>query len=60
MNFLNTAVPTSTIFGVTSISSCAIVSRMSKTPFERFQEATAKILATPKEAVKKPKKPRKK
>jgi hypothetical protein len=34
---------------------------MAKTPFERFQEATAKILSTPKDSLKKPKtKPRKK
>jgi hypothetical protein len=32
-----------------------------KTPFDRFQEAVAKILATPKDSLKKPvKKPRKK
>jgi hypothetical protein len=33
---------------------------MSKTPFERFQEATAKILSTPKPVIKATKKPRKK
>jgi hypothetical protein len=32
----------------------------SKTPFDRFKEATAKILTTPKTDLPKPKKPRRK